>query len=269
MLEKMVYNIDWIIPKLRNPTKLWNIASTLTVAAVGLFSKILIHWLNRSRIHNSDVITDLLDNRPKHVPLITYSNHHSCFDDPGLWGTLKLRHLLNKHVMRWSLAAHDICYTCAQHATFFSLGKCIPVIRGKGVFQDAIDFCIEQLAKGGWVHIFPEGKVNMTKENMRLKWGVGRMIYESPVTPIVVPIWHVGMDDVLPNEPPYVLKIGNELTFNYGRPLDLTELVSDLKRRRATNEQARKEITDFLQETLLKLKAETEELHRKNFKARS
>lgn len=40
--EKMGYNIDWIIPKLRNPTRLWSIASNITVAVVGLFSKILI-----------------------------------------------------------------------------------------------------------------------------------------------------------------------------------------------------------------------------------
>ncbi|CAH1101617.1 unnamed protein product [Psylliodes chrysocephalus] len=167
----MTYNIDWIIPKLRSPTSLWKIASTLTVVAVGLFSKILIHLLNRTKVHNKNIINNVLENRPKQVPLITVSNHHSCFDDPGIWGTLRLKHLLNSRVMRWSLAAHDICYTCAQHAYFFSLGKCIPVIRGNGVYQDAVDFCIEQLAKGSWVHVFPEGKVNMTKENMRLKWG--------------------------------------------------------------------------------------------------
>ncbi|KAG5869333.1 hypothetical protein JTB14_027754 [Gonioctena quinquepunctata] len=265
----MAYSIDWIIPKLRNPTKLWNLASTITVVAVGLFSKILIHWLNRTKIHNRNVITNILDNRPKNVPLITYSNHHSCFDDPGIWGTLNLRHLLSKKVMRWSLAAHDICYTCVQHATFFSLGKCIPVIRGKGVYQDAVDFCIEQLAKGDWVHIFPEGKVNMTKENMRLKWGIGRMIYESPITPIILPIWHIGMDNVLPNEPPYILKFGKKLTFNYGQPLDLSEMVIEMKKRKVSEEQARKEITDYLQDTLLNLKDQTEELHRKNFKTRS
>lgn len=109
----------------------------------------------------------------------------------------------------------------------------------------------------------------MTKENMRLKWGVGRMIYESPITPIVLPIWHVGMDDVLPNEPPYVLKIGKNLTFNFGKPLDFSDIVKRLKAQNATDEEARKHITDFLQETLLKLKEETEELHKNNFKVKS
>lgn len=39
----IMYNIDWIIPKLQSPKgKLWNIASTITLAAVGIFSKIVI-----------------------------------------------------------------------------------------------------------------------------------------------------------------------------------------------------------------------------------
>lgn len=109
----------------------------------------------------------------------------------------------------------------------------------------------------------------MTKENMRLKWGVGRMIYESPVTPIIVPIWHVGMDDVLPNEPPYILKLRKNLTFNFGNPIDLTEIVKILKARNASDVDARKEITDRIQEELLKLKAETERLHEEHFSKKS
>lgn len=167
--------------------------------------------------------------------------------------------------MRWSLAAHDICFTTPHHASFFTHGKCVPVVRGAGVYQNAVDFCIEQLSKGKWVHVFPEGKVNMTKEDMRLKWGVGRMIYESPITPIVIPIWHIGMDDVLPNEPPYYLRLRKNLTFNYGRPIDFTNLLEKLRLRKVTDVEARKEITDLIQNELLKLKEETETLHRRHF----
>ena len=38
----MGYDITWIIPKLRSTATFWNYASTLTVTAVGLFSKIII-----------------------------------------------------------------------------------------------------------------------------------------------------------------------------------------------------------------------------------
>ncbi|CAG9765808.1 unnamed protein product [Ceutorhynchus assimilis] len=265
----MACNINWIIPALRKPTHLWRLASTITIMAVGLFSKVLIKFLNKSKIHNRHIISNLLAKRDQSRPLVTVSNHHSCFDDPGIWGTLRLRHLLSPTKMRWSLAAHDICFTCSQHSYFFGLGKCIPVIRGAGVYQEAVDFMIEQLAKGSWVHIFPEGKVNMTKECMRLKWGVGRMIFESPVPPIVVPIWHIGMDDVLPNEPPYVLRLRKNLTFNYGDPIDMTEMVRALKAANATDEEARKQITDFLQGKLQELKLKTEALHNKYFKTKS
>lgn len=131
--------------------------------------------------------------------------------------------------------------------------------------QDAVNFCIEKLSKGNWVHVFPEGRVNMTKEFMRLKWGVGRMIMESPVTPVVVPIWHIGMDDVLPNVPPYILKTGKKLTFNFGEPIELTELLNNLKSTKASEEDTRKAITDKIQEQLLLLKAETEKLHNAYF----
>lgn len=109
----------------------------------------------------------------------------------------------------------------------------------------------------------------MTKENVRLKWGVGRMIFESPVTPIVIPIWHIGMDDVLPNEPPYVLRIRKNLTFNYGNPIDFSELIAVLKARKASEMEARKQITDVIQKELLRLKDETEKLHRNTFHGKS
>lgn len=121
-------------------------------------------------------------------------------------------------------------------------------MRGIGVYQEAINLCIEKCALGQWVHVFPEGKVNMTKEEMRLKWGVGRIIYESPRIPIILPLWHEGMDTVLPNVEPYKLQWRKKVTVNIGEPLDLNEFVQTLKDTRVPEPVARKLITDKIQD---------------------
>lgn len=41
-LTDMGYNIDWVLPRQRGPSRLWSFASKITIAAVGIFSKILI-----------------------------------------------------------------------------------------------------------------------------------------------------------------------------------------------------------------------------------
>nr|CAD7590955.1 unnamed protein product [Timema genevievae] len=257
----MGYKIDWIFPTLRQTSSLWNLASSITFAAVGIVSKIIVDWLNTTTVHNKEILTKAIDHRPIKVPLITVSNHHSCFDDPGLWGTLSLKYLLNRKKIRWSLAAHDICFTNAFHSYFFALGKCVPIIRGNGVYQDAMEFCLEKLKKGDWLHIFPEGKVSMTRELIRLKWGVGRLIYDSPVIPIVIPMWHSGMDNILPNDPPYIIHIRNHVTLNFGKPIDFHDMVEKLRSGNVSAQEARKVITDKIQDELLLLKNETEYLH--------
>ena len=51
------------------------------------------------------------------------------------------------------MAAHDICFTNVWHSSFFMFGKCIPVIRGGGVYQPAVDLCIQKLKLGEWVRL--------------------------------------------------------------------------------------------------------------------
>lgn len=259
------YDIDWIFPRMLRPSGFWYVVSQITIFAVGLFSKIVLVLMNKTHVYNKQRLIDAIGKRPPGTPLVTVSNHYSCFDDPGLWGVLPMRYVCNTFKIRWSLAAHDICFTNIYHSLFFMYGKCIPIIRGSGVHQSAVDLCIQKLKLGEWVHVFPEGKVNMTKEEMRLKWGVGRIIYESPRVPIILPMWHEGMDNVLPNTEPYYLKFGKKVTLNVGKPIDLNDFIEDLKFRGVKEGVARKLITDRIQDVFRKLRLETEELHRNRF----
>ncbi|KAH7947739.1 hypothetical protein HPB52_015420 [Rhipicephalus sanguineus] len=222
----MPLEVQWPLPNVSQPSKLWQLGSSVVVPAVGLLAKLFHGWFNTVNVYNKEILIDAIENRPKDVPLITVCNHHSCLDDPFIWGMLELKHLFRQKCMRWSVAAHDICFTNELHSRFFALGKTVPVCRGEGVFQKGMDYCIELLNRGMWVHIFPEGKVNMvTQEFLRLKWGACLLhLFRA-----------AGMNNVLPNKEPYVPQWGQM--------------------------EQRKKITDVIQDEFSQLKTQAETLH--------
>jgi len=148
-----------------------------------------------------DRFVSLAAARPPGRGLLSVSNHTSTLDDPGLFAAmLPLSLFATDHLggieeekesgtesgrkeesekkreeqgnlvgggraVRWSLCASDICFNKGKFISdFFLAGKTLPVERfgRKGVAQPATEAAAEVLRGGGWVHLFPEGRVELS-----------------------------------------------------------------------------------------------------------
>jgi len=99
---------------------------------------------------------------------------------------------------RWVLTAEDICFRNVVMSYVFRLGKCVPITRGGGIYQEHMNEALDVLVNGGWLHSFPEGKIAQDDQPIRrLKWGTASLIVRAPVTPIVLPIVHSGFEKIM------------------------------------------------------------------------
>ena len=297
--------IEWpsLLPKLMpsEPNLKWKVGSKLIVPTVGLISKLWAQCLNTTRVHNHSVLLDTLAkhyNNKKKRPLITICNHSSCLDDPLIWGPLiPLKWQLYSTRHRWSAAAQEICFTNAVFSAFFSLGKTFPIIRGKGLYQPAMDFALDLLRDGQWLHFFPEGKVVVSdrenqvkssrldtdinvceeveckpKPSYELKWGLARLLLDhiysdnSCEEVEVLPFYHMGMEEILPTKEPYIPRLNKRTTFYirkdgpivFNRKL-LSELFEDLAT--ISSKEKRIKIMRFFETEMNTLKAKAIALH--------
>jgi monolysocardiolipin acyltransferase len=110
------------------------------------------------------------------------------------------------------------------------------------------------LNSNGWVHLFPEAKVNPEHWNLLpFRWGVGHLIQNSNQKPIVLPFYHRGLANVRPEKYKYGLKVGKEVSVLFGDIIDFDhlEFQGDVKSQRI-------EMTKYLQNTMLTLKQKIE-----------
>lgn len=216
--------------------------STAVIAATGLTCKAFLNsGLCSVTISNLAVLLDALQNqsRRKGQGLITVSNHLSTLDDPITWGILPSRCYMNPHTIRWALGASDIMFTNPVFSAFFRNGQVIETFRGEGIFQPALDAAIDKLNQGHWVHLFGEGKVcqpprypqvNGVTHLQRFKWGVGRVVMEANVLPLIIPMWLTGFDKLMPEGRPfpskYLPKLGVKLGVAFGDPIPPARIVA-------------------------------------------
>ncbi|CAA6669953.1 unnamed protein product [Spirodela intermedia] len=107
----------------------------------------------------------------------------STLDDPLMWGFVGFP-TMDAGLARWVLAAEDICFKNRFLSYFFRLGKCIPISRGGGIYQENMNEALDVLGRGGWLHTFPEGRISQAGGPIgRLKWGTASLIHRSHVTP--------------------------------------------------------------------------------------
>jgi len=208
-------------------------------------------------------------------PLLTVSNHISLVDDPSGLSTLVPHSVrASAHKMRWGVCSESECNT---RGTFFaalaSTGNTLPIQRSAGLYQQAMTAISEKLDAGEWVHIFPEGRIwqefGKTKrsENGRwclpsgrcsapwvklgpFKWGVGKLIANAEVLPIVVPYFQYGLHNVVPqrglddgirDDAP---RIGQHVTFKVGDPVDVADLIKEYHHRAIQRALARQELRE-------------------------
>jgi len=132
-------------------------------------------------------------------------------------------------------------FTNPVFSAFFRKGQVLETFRGNGIFQPAVDTAIRRLNEGHWVHLFGEGKINQPPNYPRtngvarlprFKWGVGRILMETAVPPLIIPMWLTGFDKLMPEHRSfpykYFPKLGIKLGVAFGEPIPVEEITAAL-----------------------------------------
>jgi monolysocardiolipin acyltransferase len=202
----------------------------IQISAIGC-SNFYMSILNSHKIHNHKILTEALANRPPGVALITYSNHTCVLDDPLVLALLTPSIFSTGKYLRYALGAEEVCLggSSFHRWLFMKAGRAIPIRRGEGPFQPAMDQAIRLLNQGNWIHIFVEGKVypDSSKLHTPIKHGIARLILECRPKPWILPIVHTGMEHIKPYGL-YAPKFLKHVDIYIGNIIDGGEMVNRL-----------------------------------------
>ncbi|MFN3820905.1 MAG: lysophospholipid acyltransferase family protein [bacterium] len=167
--------------------------------------------LNRTRVLGRENLRHL------EPPFIIMSNHLTLLDDLFLGPFLFWpRCLFGYRYLPYHAPEERNFYKVRIIAWFMKHTKSIPVIRGKGIYQEGVERMIDVVRKGGILHIHPEGTRSRTGEVYPPKPGIGRIVFETQAP--VVPVYHQGLESVLPIGSGFP-HFGKEIRISIGKPL--------------------------------------------------
>lgn len=205
------------------------------MGTIGTTAKLFTKMLGEVKVFNGHILHDAVRNRSKGLPLITCANHRCTVDDPVIWGALlDTPTLFQASKMRWTLGAQELMFKNRVDSWFFSTGQVIPIVRGQGLNQPGVAKALQVLDAGEWVHVFPEGKINKSPDMLKLRWGCGKLVQAACIPPMVIPIFHDGLELIMPGSwlpHPFFKK----LIILVGQPLHFDALL-DAHRKAGTSE---------------------------------
>jgi monolysocardiolipin acyltransferase len=191
------------------------------------FAWMNMHFFNRTRVIGAENLNKLVHRTDR--GLLTISNHVSGLDDPCVLAAILPLHLLaDPEAMRWTLCATDRCFRSTFWAHVFPHVKCVPIIRGAGIDQPLMGLAIDLLRAKYWVNMFPEGTRTASGEIGTFRIGTGKLIADAEPSPYVVPIFHRGMERMLPLGT-RVPRFGNRIDIIVGEPLTFDEMIAEYR----------------------------------------
>ena len=183
---------------------------TLLVAVPIYFVRLLF---NKVKIYGKKRITGAK------LPFLFVTNHVTMLDDFFVSPLLFLpKGIFNLNFIPYHTPERKNFYKGPIISWVMDHVKCLPLTRGKGMFQPGMQRIIAKVKLGGCVLIYPEGTRTRTGDLGEGKPGIGRIIYATRCG--VVPCYHSGLDKVLPIGRK-IPRFGTKIYITVGEPMDL------------------------------------------------
>ncbi len=178
------------------PRKILDFPAQIITWLVVMLGFVLPFWVVMKVFNRTEVRGKRQVQRAR-PPFLFVCNHVSMLDDAFLGPLIFMpRALWDYRFIPYHLPEKKNFFRGPFFSWLMTAVKCVPITRGKGVFQPGMERLIRLLKRGGVVHIYPEGTRTRTGEIGKGKIGVGRLVRETGVK--VIPCYHTGLDQVLP-----------------------------------------------------------------------